>query len=188
MIEWSSKGNPRRINYADEHLTKKLQDFWTFKDPVRPIYPTEKNHEMLETIIKASSDENSIVMDCFAGSGGTLVEANLLNRRWIGVDRSETAIAIVRKNFEARCTIVADDYEFIGWMGMFRALWGKLKVLDFGHLGSEDVKQGMRKAVCGTRGDVIPRLASMSFPGLSAAADADTGISLYEVGLSGQAR
>lgn len=125
LIEWSSKGNPRRINYADEHLTKKLQDIWTFKDPVRPIYPTEKNHEMLETIIKASSDENSIVMDCFAGSGGTLVEANLLNRRWIGVDRSETAIAIVRKNFEARCTIVADDYEFIRLDGDVQGIVGE---------------------------------------------------------------
>lgn len=112
LIEWSSKGNPRKINYAEDHLTKKLQDIWTFKDPVRPIYPTEKNHEMLEMIIKVSSDENSIVMDCFAGSGGTLVEAERLKRRWIGVDLSETAIATMRKNLRARCASFA-DYGFI---------------------------------------------------------------------------
>ncbi len=126
LIEWSSKGNPRRINYADDHLTKKLQDIWTFKDPVRPIYPTEKNHEMLVTIIKASSDENSIVMDCFAGSGGTLVEANRLNRRWIGVDLSESAIATVRENLKTQCSIFADDYEFIRLDGDVQDLVGRV--------------------------------------------------------------
>ena len=100
LIEWSTSGNPRKINYADEHQTKKLQDIWTFKDSPNPIYPTEKNHEMLQTIIKASSNEDSIVMDCFAGSGGTLVEASRLGRKWIGVDKSEIAIETIKKNLE----------------------------------------------------------------------------------------
>ncbi|WP_290733573.1 MULTISPECIES: site-specific DNA-methyltransferase [unclassified Fibrobacter] len=100
LIEWSASGNPRKINYADEHLTKKLQDIWTFKDSPNPIYPTEKNHEMLQTIIKASSNEDSIVMDCFAGSGGTLVEASRLGRKWIGVDKSDIAIETIKKNLE----------------------------------------------------------------------------------------
>ncbi len=115
LIEWSSRGNPRKINYADEHLTKRLQDIWTFKDPARPIYPTEKNHEMLATIIRASSNEDSLVLDCFAGSGGTLVEANRLNRRWIGVDRSKSAIATIRKNLNANLLFAGDEipYEFI---------------------------------------------------------------------------
>lgn len=43
LIEWSRNGNPRKINYADEHLTKKVQDIWEFKDPTSPIYPTEKS-------------------------------------------------------------------------------------------------------------------------------------------------
>lgn len=114
LIEWSSKGNPRKINYADDHLTKKLQDIWTFKDPINPIYPTEKNHEMLNMIIKASSNENSLVMDCFAGSGGTLVEANMLNRKWIGVDQSETAIATIKENLNKNGLLTSEDsYDFI---------------------------------------------------------------------------
>lgn len=98
LIEWSAKGNPRKINYADEHMTKKVQDIWTFKDPQNPVYPTEKNHDMLEMIIKASSNENSIVMDCFAGSGSTLMAAGKLNRQWIGVDQSAVAINTIKKN------------------------------------------------------------------------------------------
>lgn len=98
LIEWSARGNPRKINYADEHMTKKVQDIWTFKDPQNPIYPTEKNHDMLEMIIKASSNENSIVMDCFAGSGSSLMAAGKLKRQWIGVDQSAVAINTIKEN------------------------------------------------------------------------------------------
>lgn len=99
LIEWSSKGNPRKINYADDHITKKAQDIWEFKDPSYPIYPTEKNLDLLKFIIEASSDEDSIVMDCFCGSGTTMVAASICNRRWIGIDKSEVAIETVKTRF-----------------------------------------------------------------------------------------
>lgn len=97
-IEWSSNGNPRIKKYADEHAGKKIQDVWTFKDPQYPVYPTEKNHDMLNLIISQSSLKESFVLDCFAGSGSTLVCANGLGRHWIGVDQSEAAINIIRQN------------------------------------------------------------------------------------------
>jgi adenine-specific DNA-methyltransferase len=97
LIEWSSTGNPRKKVYADEMPYKKLQDIWEFKDPARPIYPTEKNLDLLKTIISTSSNEHSIVFDCFSGSGGTLVAAEQLNRSWIGIDNSEVAIQIALK-------------------------------------------------------------------------------------------
>lgn len=96
LIEWSANGNPRKINYADEHICKKAQDIWEFKDPTKPIYPTEKNTDMLEFIVNASSNENSIVMDCFCGSGSTLMAAERNGRNWIGIDSSEVAINIVK--------------------------------------------------------------------------------------------
>ncbi len=99
LIEWSNSGNPRKINYAHEHTSSKVQDIWEYKDPTYPIYPTEKNIEMLELIIKASSNENSIVMDCFCGSGSTLKAASLCNRRWIGIDSSDIAVDVTRKRF-----------------------------------------------------------------------------------------
>lgn len=96
LIEWSSAGNPRKKIYADEYIMKrkKRQDIWEFKDPPYPAYPTEKNMNMLETIIEASSDEGDIVLDCFVGSGTTLVAAERLGRRWIGIDNSPKAIEI----------------------------------------------------------------------------------------------
>ncbi|HII3689508.1 TPA: site-specific DNA-methyltransferase [Pasteurella multocida] len=92
LIEWSKNGVPRIKKFADEHKGKKIQDVWKFKDPAHPIYPTEKNASMLEMIIAQSSNENSIVMDCFAGSGSTLKVANKLGRKWIGVDISPVSL------------------------------------------------------------------------------------------------
>ena len=105
LIEWSSTGNPRIIKFADEHKGKKIQDVWHFKDPQNPIYPTEKNIEMLKLIIQQSSKENSFVLDCFCGSGTALVAAEELGRKWIGIDSSRVAIDTVKnrkqlKNFQ----------------------------------------------------------------------------------------
>jgi len=97
LLEWSKNGNPRKKIYAEEKKGKRVQDIWEFKDPQKPIYPTQKNEKMLELIIKTSSNENSIVLDCFCGSGTTLKVANSLNRKWIGIDNSSVAINIAKK-------------------------------------------------------------------------------------------
>ncbi|MDF2954921.1 MAG: Adenine specific DNA methylase Mod [Candidatus Alkanophagales archaeon MCA70_species_2] len=84
LIEWSSTGNPRKKIYVDDVLAKgkKRQDVWELKDPPYPTYPTEKNLEMLKTIIEASSNPDDIVLDCFVGSGTTIVAAEKTGRRW----------------------------------------------------------------------------------------------------------
>lgn len=92
LLEWSSTGNPRKKIFVDERSGKRVQDIWEFKDPQYPSYPTEKNKDLLDLIVKTSSNENSIVLDCFCGSGTTLKSAHLLNRNWIGIDKSELAI------------------------------------------------------------------------------------------------
>ncbi len=111
LIEWSENGNPRKINYADDVCGKKAQDIWDFKDPVYPQYPTQKNEEMLRFIINASSNYNSIVMDCFCGSGTTLKVAQQLGRKWIGMDESSVAIEITKSNIAT--DLFNNQYDFI---------------------------------------------------------------------------
>lgn len=96
LIEWSKNGVPRLKKYADEHKGKKIQDIWEYKDPAYPIYPTEKNLDMLKLIISQSSNTDSIVLDCFAGGGTTLEAAEQLNRKWIGIDQSDIAIETIK--------------------------------------------------------------------------------------------
>ena len=116
LIEWSSTGNPRKIIYADGREGKRVQDVWEFKDPQYPEYPTEKNSEMLDLIIRTSSNPESIVLDCFCGSGTTLKSAHTNNRRWIGIDQSEHAIkATIAKleSIKGNLFIRKPEYEFI---------------------------------------------------------------------------
>jgi adenine-specific DNA-methyltransferase len=101
LIEWSDKGNPRKKIYLDEQEGKRLQDIWEFKDPQYPVYPTEKNADLLDIIIKTSSNEDSIVLDCFAGSGTTLKAAQANGRQWIGIDQSNEAIKAIKAKLNA---------------------------------------------------------------------------------------
>ena len=55
-------------------------------------YPTQKPEALLERIIKASSNEDSIILDCFCGSGTTASAAEKLGRRWIMADLNKGAI------------------------------------------------------------------------------------------------
>jgi adenine-specific DNA-methyltransferase len=102
---WSSNGNPRRKVYLDDSIGIPMQDIWLdYRDAHNQNikitgYPTEKNPDLIERIIKASSNPNDIVLDCFSGSGTTLSVAADLNRRWIGIDNSPEAIITTIERF-----------------------------------------------------------------------------------------
>lgn len=113
LIEWSANGNPRKIVLANEHKGFKIQDVWEFKDKGLSFvdYPTQKNDDLLDRIILNSSNENSIVLDCFCGSGSTLKAANRLKRNWIGIDNSTHSLEVVRKSFKAN-KIACNFFEY----------------------------------------------------------------------------
>ena len=60
-------------------------------------FETQKNENLLERIIKASSNEGSLVADFFCGSGTTQAVAEKLGRRWLAVDLGRYAIHTTRK-------------------------------------------------------------------------------------------
>lgn len=60
-------------------------------------YPTQKPEELIEKIIKASSNPGDIVADFFCGSGTTIAVAEKLGRKWIGSDLGKFAIHTSRK-------------------------------------------------------------------------------------------
>lgn len=64
-------------------------------------YDTEKSEQLLERIIKASSNEEDLVLDCFVGSGTTAAVAEKLNRRWIACDLGRFSIHVTRKRLLA---------------------------------------------------------------------------------------
>lgn len=104
-IYWSPTGNPRRIVFCDPSKGIPIQDIWMdYRDSINQSqkttgYPTEKNFDMLRMIVKASSNEGDMVMDCFAGSGTTLGAAFEAGRKWIGVDNSPESLKAILKRF-----------------------------------------------------------------------------------------
>ena len=57
-------------------------------------YPTQKPEELLEQIIKASSNKGDFVADFFMGGGTTCAVAQELNRKFIGCDISRVASSV----------------------------------------------------------------------------------------------
>jgi adenine-specific DNA-methyltransferase len=124
-IYWTRNGTPRRKIWADESPGSAVSNLWLdFRDPFNQNfavtgYPTEKNLAMLRRIISAASDPGDLVLDCFAGSGTTLVAAAEMGRRWIGVDKGELAVSLSQKRLfermlEAGLPPGCDGFDFYG--------------------------------------------------------------------------
>ena len=89
--------------YVDEG--KIPNDYWTDieqlnrEDAERVGYATQKPERLLERIIAASSNKDSLVCDFFGGSGTTASVAERLGRRWITCDIGKPASLVMRKRF-----------------------------------------------------------------------------------------
>jgi len=123
FVCWFVKGKNWVFNYNDvkefnPHKTKdgsnkQMRDFLDFIElPIvqgkerikgsdgRAAHPTQKPEKLLELIIKASSNENDIVLDPFFGSGTTGAVAEKLKRKWIGIEKNEKYIGVAEKRLK----------------------------------------------------------------------------------------
>ena len=100
------KGRIMFKRYLDEQHGAVLGDVWTDVSQLRSAttemlgYPTQKPEALLERIISASSNEGGTVLDAFCGCGTTVVVAQRLKRRWIGIDITYQSISLVLKRLE----------------------------------------------------------------------------------------
>ena len=78
-------------------------------------YPTQKPLELLERIVGASSRPGDLVLDPFCGCGTTAHAAELLGRRWVGIDISRFSAGLVRERLIDNVpTLNAQDIEVFG--------------------------------------------------------------------------
>lgn len=123
FVCWFVKGKKWVFNYDDvkkfnpnktkEGQDKQMRDFLDFielpivqgkerlrGDNGRALHPTQKPEILLELIIKASSDENNIILDPFFGTGTTGAVAQKLNRRWIGIENNSDYVQLAEKRLK----------------------------------------------------------------------------------------
>ena len=70
------------------------------KDRIKYSHPTIKPLEFTRKITRNSSKENDIVLDCFMGSGTTIVAAILENRRYVGYEINKTFYDVANKRIK----------------------------------------------------------------------------------------
>jgi len=80
------KGN-YRLTYASNLWTDITIPFWSMRE--NTPHPTQKPEKLLAKIILASSKENDIVFDPFAGVGTTGVVAKKLNRKFLMIEKDK---------------------------------------------------------------------------------------------------
>jgi len=85
--------------HGDKKKGVPLSDVWEIpylnpKAKERVGYPTQKPLLLLERIIKLTSKPGDVVLDPFCGSGTTCVAAKMLDRNYIGIDKSSSAVEL----------------------------------------------------------------------------------------------
>lgn len=120
-----------RAEYEDlraeyEHLRRPFSvtadvpytDVWTF--PTVSAYPgkhpCEKPAELLEHIISVSSRPGAVVLDCFAGSGSTLLAAKNLGRDYIGIEIDPHWVEMSRQRLGQFSTIRPSLEQRVEWL------------------------------------------------------------------------
>ena len=99
----------------DENAGVKVNDIWLDipKEKDEYVgYPTQKPTKLLKRIIKASSNEGDIILDPFCGCATTCVEAERLNRKWIGIDISIKAYELVNKRLVKEAAAPNDLFKY----------------------------------------------------------------------------
>ena len=64
-------------------------------------HPTQKPSELVGKILLDYSAGESVILDCFAGSGTTLLAAERLGRKWVGIEREQKYCAIAQGRVDA---------------------------------------------------------------------------------------
>lgn len=102
VVKRDKDGNPIKRELRKEIAVGDVWDLPIISPNARERtgYPTQKPLALLERIIKASSNPDSMVLDPFCGCATTLVAADRLQRQWVGIDISEKAVKLVTRRIK----------------------------------------------------------------------------------------
>ncbi|ROI02928.1 site-specific DNA-methyltransferase [Chryseobacterium sp. G0240] len=102
LKKFETGGSGFKGKKADFSKGKLLEDWWYLAPTARfknetGLYPTQKSIQLMERVIRASSNEGDTVADFYMGGGTTAVVCEKLNRNFIGCDINVKAIDVTKK-------------------------------------------------------------------------------------------
>lgn len=102
---WSNKKHQRRI----------LRHYWVGafgdKEARNRFHPTQKPTKMLIEILEKWTKPNQVIVDCFAGSGSTLVAAAKCNRIGLGIELDPFYVDVIIDRLEKETGLEAQRLE-----------------------------------------------------------------------------
>jgi site-specific DNA-methyltransferase (adenine-specific) len=97
--DWEKSENGNfRLTHPSNLWTDLTVPFWSM--PENTEHPTQKPEKLLAKIILASTNENDLILDPFAGSGTTAAVAKKLNRSFIGIEANEKYCLLTEKRLD----------------------------------------------------------------------------------------
>jgi len=122
-LETLSKGSAKTSDpelMRERHEKGKIpEDWWLIASNISAWrkelvgYPTQKPEDLLERIIRASSNPKDVVLDPFCGCGTAVAVAQKEGRRWIGIDITHVAVSVIRSRLTAD-GVDPTTYEVVG--------------------------------------------------------------------------
>jgi len=116
LIEFTKNGTPSFKRYLDTSKGNLIGSIWTdiknvqSQSSERIGYPTQKPEALMDRIIKMASNEGDLVLDPFMGGGTTMVVADRLNRKWIGIDQSVMAVKVTELRLDKQRKLFSAPY------------------------------------------------------------------------------
>ncbi|MDO8700653.1 MAG: site-specific DNA-methyltransferase, partial [Deltaproteobacteria bacterium] len=161
----TNTGKPEFKRYLDEQEGEPVASLWddikriNMMADERTSYPTQKPEGVIERIIKASSSEGDVVLDCFGGSGTAAAVAEKLGRRWIAMDCGKLAIYTTQKRLFSLTTAIgaakkddrAEPERVEGWAEHLKGAPGVLLITE-----------KARKGECQVTLDLLHDLAALA--------------------------
>ena len=97
--DWNTEdGENFRLTSPSNLWTDLTVPFWSM--PENTAHPTQKPEKLLAKIILASTNENDLILDPFAGSGTTCAAAKKLNRRFTAIEADENYCLLAQKRLD----------------------------------------------------------------------------------------
>lgn len=104
MVEVEGKGLKKKVVHTDENK-KEFIDLvygqWKYFADTKSLTKATFSMDIPTKAIKILTYKNDLVLDPFAGSGTSLVAAEILDRNWIGIELSENYCDIARKRVQS---------------------------------------------------------------------------------------
>ena len=97
------KGSHKKINNCGDSDVLFYKNKKTKDKEGKAIHDTEKPIELMEILIKNSSNENDIILDPFMGIGTTAIAAINTNRKFIGIEKDEEYFKIAQERIKGVC-------------------------------------------------------------------------------------